>query len=868
MVRTNKVAPVIIKDCREEFQHISDLKDIVIYGSMGDNMPEHPLVKGNYFLVGEQNPKVDALRTLKEVKAPNFHKAQGKAPVYASGQPSVDGVKRIMGKLREEGHQDVFVFNLRQEPVLFLKGDDGDFLPHSLREQDKLRRLFLVNFSALEADEHEAAIRKEVLDLAALSDEKWFYFYSEPSTPGSGHVMEYQQKVLTVEDDLLTATEVYCRNSFAKPRIRTRRLCLPQNSAPSTETVDNFLAPFKENPRFLSSSVPDFPAVYFVCGTGQGRSTLGKAMGCLLYAHKMGFLDEGSGGSNRSPPSRNSSGRSTPEISRSGSGQTEHHNTKKSNWPGNSDQKGALRDLKAVQLLMEEIDNGWKIKKEVDWVVEQCSTLCGLSACVADTKVKLDSFPISNNIEADHYRDHLYQLCQEYTERYLFLIAFNAYLHDQFQQGLALSYSQWLERHPGIVCVMCNLDLSKKTEPASLVTSGRRCLVSDSYIGLDVLGSMRDVQVANFRRVMGLPVYGMAQPARDGLSRVVNYLLSKKQGYGEAVVVNLRNDIVIEFDEATYHVEDSSNLGEPVSVYGASGRDMEASEQALLKEIKGKKSVTVHEELGDPTVSKTPVSTFTPDDLWQQQRLQTLDMCYRRLPINYDHGFQEKEFGVIQQLMLGYMKTESSWKDNQAAFVFHCRTGKSRTSLAMAAASIVFFHMRGFPYGAKPGEQELVSCPNRSYTLGEFVVVMRLVRRLPDGYQRKREVDFVLDRLFETMSPMHFHLREVIFVTYNKIKSANCESIRERRRRQSLDFMERYIYLILYNTYIAEEKHTNFTRSFSHWMKEVASEAGAYDVLDNLDFTGLENPPFTHYRTRRQRWVDRHADVPFYGQYV
>jgi hypothetical protein len=46
---------------------------------------------------------------------------------------------------------------------------------------------------------------------------------------------------------------------------------------------------------------------------------------------------------------------------------------------------------------------------------------------------------------------------------------------------------------------------------------------------------------------------------------------------------------------------------------------------------------------------------------------------------------------------------------------------------------------------------------------------MKLVRLLPDGYQRKREVDFVLDRLFETMSPMHFHIREAIFVTYNKV---------------------------------------------------------------------------------------------------
>ena len=47
----------------------------------------------------------------------------------------------------------------------------------------------------------------------------------------------------------------------------------------------------QENPRFLSTSVPDFPALYFVCGTGKGRSTLGKAMGCLLYAHKLGFAE-------------------------------------------------------------------------------------------------------------------------------------------------------------------------------------------------------------------------------------------------------------------------------------------------------------------------------------------------------------------------------------------------------------------------------------------------------------------------------------------------------------------------------------------------------------------------------------------------
>ena len=57
----------------------------------------------------------------------------------------------------------------------------------------------------------------------------------------------------------------------------------------------------------------------------------------------------------------------------------------------------------------------------------------------------------------------------------------------QFSQGLCRSYSQWLERQPGIVCVMCNLDLSKKTEPASVVSSGRRCLVRYHFVPLFLL---------------------------------------------------------------------------------------------------------------------------------------------------------------------------------------------------------------------------------------------------------------------------------------------------------------------------------------------------------------------------------------------
>lgn len=57
--------------------------------------------------------------------------------------------------------QVIFVFSLRQEPVLFL-GSQEDFIPHSLRHREKLRRLYFSDLSPVQADENEAAIRKEV----------------------------------------------------------------------------------------------------------------------------------------------------------------------------------------------------------------------------------------------------------------------------------------------------------------------------------------------------------------------------------------------------------------------------------------------------------------------------------------------------------------------------------------------------------------------------------------------------------------------------------------------------------------------------------------------------------------------------------
>ena len=48
-------------------------------------------------------------------------------------------------------------------------------------------------------------------------------------------------------------------------------------------------------------------------------------------------------------------------------------------------------------------------------------------------------------------------------------------------------------------------------------------------------------------------------------------------------------------------------------------------------------------------------------------------------------------------------------------------------------------------------------------------VVMKVVQLLPDGHCVKKEVDAALDTVSETMTPMHYHLREIIICTYRQV---------------------------------------------------------------------------------------------------
>ena len=68
----------------------------------------------------------------------------------------------------------------------------------------------------------------------------------------------------------------------------------------------------------------------------------------------------------------------------------------------------------------------------------------------------------------------------------------------------------------------------------------------------------------------------------QGLSRVVSYLMEKKHGHGQVILVNLRNDITVECDSETFCVHHAKNRDEPVLIAGATGRELEVRSVGCL----------------------------------------------------------------------------------------------------------------------------------------------------------------------------------------------------------------------------------------------------------------------------------------------
>ncbi|XP_073541835.1 paladin isoform X1 [Phyllobates terribilis] len=817
---TNKVAPVVITyNCKEEFQiHDDLLKANYSVGRISETMPEHYLVQGKYFMVRDVYSKLDVLNTTSTLGAPNFRQAKGGYAVYGMGQPTLNGFKQVLQKLQNDGHKECMFVCVREEPVVFLRLE-SDFVPYTPRRKENLHENLHNLEKGLKVENLELSIRKELYDFAQLSGNSYFVYNDVEHFKDEPHSVKVE-----CEEDIHVTEEVYNRPVFLLPSYRYHRLPLPVDGAPLESQFDDFVSFLRENPCLLllhdASCAP--PALLFSCQTGVGRTNLAMILGTLVLYHRKSAAEK----------------------------QTITQNT--NDLP--------KERFQVIQNFINMVPNGEQIVEEVDHAVSLCSEMHDIKSAIYDYKKKLEGIGEDYQIQGSSTKEYFLRGTLNSLERYFYLIAFNFYLHEQYPLAFALSFSRWMCTHPWIYRLQATMNLSELTVSAELITKGTRILVLDERFSPDVLSTVKEMNVANFRRVPKMAIYGTAQPNSKAFSCVLNYLTDPKRKYSNILWVNLREDIIMEGNEQIYTPREQDNMEQHIAIPVNTPEQLEKLEATIASHIlTSQKWLEVY--LEEEKQMKMFKTCQTMQEIFKQQRSTYPGLVYKRIPIPDFCAPREQDFDMILQAMKNILA-----EDSNSAFVFNCHGGKGRTTTAMVFALLTLWHFNGIP---EVSEDEIVSVPDAKYTKGEFEVVMKIVQLLPDGHKMKKEVDMALDTVSETMTPMHYHLREIIICTYRQIKTAKNMKEMQLLQLRSLQYLERYIYLILFNAYLHLEKKDTWQRPFSKWMYEVASKAGVYEVLNQLGFSEFENVEDQPLSRLRYRWQLQNSNLfPFRGEFI
>nr|XP_031316995.1 paladin isoform X2 [Camelus dromedarius] len=748
----NKVAPVVITyNCREEFQiHDELLKAHYTLGRLSDATPEHYLVQGRYFLVQDVAEKMDVLGTLQSFGAPNFRQAQSRHTVFGMGQPSLSGFRQVLQKLQKDGHRECIIFCVREEPVLFLRAGE-DFVPYTPRDKEHLHENLQGLGPGVQAEHLEQAIRKEIHDFAQMSKNTYYVYHNTEDLRGEPHAVAIQ-----AEDDVHVTEEVFKRPLFLQPTYRYHRLPLPEQGAPLEAQFDAFVSVLRETPSLLllrDTHGPP-PALLFSCQTGVGRTTLGMVLGTLILFHHSGTALR-------------------PEV-----------------VPMKTLKPLPMEQLQVVQSFLHTVPQGRKIVEEVDRAITACAELHDLKEAVLENQRKLEGSWPESPAQRNGSQHGGRQRALQSLERYFYLILFNYYLHEQYPLAFALSFSRWLCAHPELYRLPVTLSSAGPVAPGDIIAMGS--LGADDLVSPDALSTIREMDVANFRRVPRLPIYGTAQPSAKALGSILAYLTDTKRKLRQVVWVSLREEAVLECDGRTHSLRQP---GPPVAP--SQLENLETQLKAHLKAPVAENSQTHRFQ-----------TCLTMQEVFSQHRGACPGLTYHRIPMPDFCAPREEDFDRLLEAMQAALA-----KDPGTGFVFSCLSGQGRTTTAMVVAVLAFWHIQGFP---DVGEEELVSVPDAKFTKGEF-----------------------------------------------EAKAARSEQEARRLQLRSLQYLERYIYLVLFNAYLHLEKAGSWQRPFSTWMREVSAKAGVYEILNQLGFPELESVEDQPFSRLRCRWQEQsHSPEP------
>ncbi|RWR94458.1 paladin isoform X2 [Cinnamomum micranthum f. kanehirae] len=764
--------------------------------------------------------------------APNYRQA-GSLRVHGVAIPTIDGIRNVLDHIgtQKNGKQTRLLWhNLREEPVVYINGR-----PFVLRDVERpFSNLEYTGIDRARVEQMEARLKEDILLEAAQYGNKILVTDELPD----GQMVD--QWELVTHASVKTPLEAYEELQAEGYLVDYERVPITDEKSPEEQDFDLLVH---------SISQADINTeIIFNCQMGRGRTTTGMVIATLVYLNRIG-----ASGIPRTM--------SIGKVFDVGGDVTDNL--------GNSEEAILRGEYAVIRSLTRVLEGGVEAKRQVDKVIDKCSSMQNLREAIATYRNKILRQPDEMKREAS------LSSFVEYLERYYFLICFAVYIHSERAALCPISSGQcsfvdWMKARPELYSILRRL-LRRDPMSALGYASSKPCLMKisessdDRPYEMSVVAAMRNGEVLgsqtvlksdhypgsqnlslpekvlgapNFREIPGFPVYGVANPTIDGIRAIVRRIGSIKGGRPvfwhhmreePAIYINGKPFVLREV-ERPY-----KNMLEYTGIDSERVERMEARlKEDILREAEryGGAIMVIHEmddgQIFDVWERVNFEAVQTPLEVYRGLEAEGLPIKFARVPITDGRAPKSSDFDTLA------MNITSASKDT--AFIFNCQMGRGRTTTGTVIACLLKLRI---DYG-RPLRMQLghVSCEemdsgsssneeagneNATFTLKrsnngsgkEFhhafgindILLLRKITRLFNNGVECREV---LDRIIDRCSAMQ-NIRKAL-LHYRKV--FNQQHVEPRVRRVALnrgaECLERYFCLIAFAAYLGSEAFDGF----------------------------------------------------------
>eukprot|EP01117_Protostelium_nocturnum_P009692 TRINITY_DN3462_c0_g1_i2.p1 TRINITY_DN3462_c0_g1~~TRINITY_DN3462_c0_g1_i2.p1 ORF type:complete len:1393 (-),score=653.00 TRINITY_DN3462_c0_g1_i2:1091-5044(-) len=839
----------------------------IVYNRRGNVLGKGTIVKLDQY--AKKSPLADGvLRNILLSGAPNFRGVEGER-IYGVGQPTSFGIRTILNHIRfnsqetdgnaiesitggEKLKEGTIWINMREEPVIYVNKR-----PFVLRELEH-PTINMATFSGVTSESVEEMENRLKEDLE-LEAERY-----------GGNLLVHDE----VEGQVIPCWEFVGKGSVQTPKdvfsefseLKYVRLPVTAEQTIRLNQLDQLIN--------LLLFVPEEVHVIYNCQMGLGRSTFGMTVALMLRF----YANQKERTAIREKAEKKLSKRNEIFQKMITSGDS-------SIWDNKSQREG---EFPPVSHFLRLIPKAHLLKSIADSMIAECgSYFINLKGVIYREKIKFEKAPRNESrvhlVRAANYLERyltllvfgsfLADLLNARTQKSLENSSeIEKTLEEKGNFPLEITFSKWMEERPEITALLKGIrsDPSKSlTSPSGHSSSNsssplnresplkhslnslqsihrgrngdvlnkRMILKSDSYkfdLGIDEDGSIEKTDFTqrdhfNLRKLKGLSSWGVASCTFSGVKDVLQ-LVSSSDNMNSSPVpiywINLREEPVVFINDKPFVLREYNRPFHNLKAYkDILPSRLEELEERLKREViqevehfEGK--ILIHSEVGDnqavgswETVGKNEKNEWKihsmkeifqiSQESFNEKAERKIELKYSRLPFAIGKCPSPQDFDRLIDLLISL--------DDQSDIVFNCQMGRGRSTLGM----IIHFLLDKWKNGAKKFSSKTPS--PRKY---EYYSILHLMRVLSDGQERRMQVDQAIDECGQI-----YNLREKIDEMKDNYEQSRTPEEVQWRCKTLLHFIERYVLLVLVNSYLSDESSSlqnqkKPSKPFREWLDE------------------------------------------------